>query len=1749
MGIVNIVTSDRGWILERLASEIAKRVPFVRYGDAVDPLADLQYYVTYSTWKKRVSPIEVAYFAHLERDEQTANKFFSVAGSVDYCVCHSRMYEDIIRGRGIDTVESISPGVDLEAFTPVVKIGVVGRTYHTGRKGEALVQQVMDVPGIEWHFTGDGWPAPGRHVPDGKLGDFYNQMDYIVVPALYEGGPMCVVEALACGVPVISSKVGWVPEFPHIEFKNGDAADLRRVLETVVAERRALRATVEDRTWDRWAEGHERLFRRLFAERGISEQTAVVQAKRAKVGKVALLTHGSERSSLGGPTVRVPGTARHLREMGCQAEALHYPDPGMRDASVVHGFNIWSPQTSSALARRAKSLGKPYVFSPIFLDHSEQALWRETIPGLYSEQRPLEQMDSEIAAARQAFVRDQAAGRVSSEAMPGHHAVVRETIGLADHVILLSECERRALERIGAKPAASSIVRNPVDPERFGNADPSVFADAYGVRDYILCVARIEPRKNQLLMLQALHGLDLPIVLIGAVSNKAYGAAMERFEGSNLHKIGRIEPDSPLIPSALAGARVVVLPSWAEGAPLAALEAGAAGASMVLSNRSSEPEYFGDFARYCDPADPASIREEILAAYDSPFDATRRAELKAHVADNYSWSRYAEATHKVYEQTLASAHVGVAKDASNDAEEARARAIVARSGGTTPTSAGPRHIVLDVTTSANHSGRWTGIARFEMALARAFLNDKSTDVSFVAWHDPTRRFVHIYPTSIETGDVAGNLAISGQRRIRPRLPEHARDLIVGGSAWMQNTRYVEALSDFCSGRRLSLTSVFHDIIPVKFPHWFEEGYAPRFAANLKTLLSASRGIVSVSEHTKADIEDFAFDNGLFLPALKVLREGDDFEVSNSAHCPEPSADILAALDGRDFVLTVGAVHTRKNYGLLYSVWRRLAEEMKGKCPRLVIVGGVAWNGGETYRALSQDPILADKVHVLDKVDDASLDWLYEKCIFTLYPSLYEGWGLPVGESLSRGKICIATNASSVPEIAPRITDLIDPLDFAAWLARIKFYVGSKSAREAREAEIKAEYRPHLWRETAAELGALVADGHRLRSEFAGYLPGTIATIASPPADGIELQGWHGRETWGTWSAQEAAVVRVPLRVAVSGGVRLAVRARALANEDNRENCVVTVNGCEVGTIRFVESELRLYSFDIPAHCIEDRDEALVGFGMSRVSMPLASNTKDTRPVGIGLSELSIVPAAFGFAPELYTPSPVDRHAVVSLGKPVDLRAPDIGSALLRGNPAIDSAWGARREGTYAALRIMLHEPVDEDLDVTLRYRAVASADAPFAADVVADFDRVVGQLHCASDDVAVSTIRIPKSVYRNVQPLVLEIVAPTNRSPEKLGLGHDGGAFGVGLLGFTVSRACAEHASDAAGEVPNAGDAVAYRLGDRIPLGVGATHWAHPLASQMLDTQGWHGAEDDGRWIMGREGSFALRLHEAPEEPIAIGIVFSVPGELIDSRPEGVTVSLSLNGCEIARETCHSGAIESLIAPIPPGLMEGVDRTLRFTIAADADCVPYQLSNALKDDRRLSVFVREIIVSSRESLSALGNSSRLYQLGQVIRFGAEPIESESVSADGFLDDASWHGAEPMGRWSQGAVGRLDLVLLEPAECDLELGLVVGAGAGAGLTQGPRRISLRVNGTPMASVLVVTGRDVPLSGVLRKADLGDETKLRIEIEIDRCFRPSDLSGSYDDRELGVFVRSATLRAASAAAGPMFMNWLRSVNQSG
>lgn len=1150
---VSIVLSDRNWILEGLGKALQSRLSNIDLNDAADPSADINYYITFACRKAPAPTLEMGWFAHMEQTPELKKLFVETARDIDLPVCHSTLYRDLLIKNGVENAIAIPPGVDRDRFDVKLRVGVVGRAYHTGRKGEGLVSQLMDLEGIDWHFTGPGWPGPNHYIPEDELPDFYRSLDYVLVPALYEGGPMCVPEALAVGTPVIASDVGWVREFPHIPFKNGDAADLRRVLTGLIEEKRKLRASTEGYTWDSFAQAHEVAFDGLMKKAGNSGKKTFLGAPAAHNAEfttpIRLLLHGDEHKSLGGPTIRVPRTAATLRAQGVPAQASPFNGVAEISEDIVHLFNVWNPNTALQAMHQLKGAGKKVIFSPIYLDLGERSFWHMQVPNL-----PLKDLDAYAETYREA--RDHLArrGRLP-EAVPGYNAMVRDMLDAADHVIFLSQSERDALAKLGAsvEDSRASLVHNPVDTTLWQASDPALFRDEYlrhlpGPEDYVVCIGRIEERKNQLLLARAVRDLPLRLVLVGHTGNPAYAERIRKEAGPDFLMVDRLDPASDMLRSALSGARIFALPSWAEGASLAALEAAAMGAQMVLSDRSSEQEYFGDLAHYCDVGDPRSIQAALQACLDmTPEAITASSEaLKKQVSEEYTWERYAQDTAKAY---AVAAKADIRDTIANSQSKPAVRP----------------QMVLDVTTLAHHQGRITGISRVEAILAQE-LRKTDIDVRFICWNDSIKRFVDIPPQAATfTSAFRYRAQFDNQMDTEPAQLSPECTLVVPGSAWMQNPRYVAGLEDLKARSMCSLITLVHDLIPFKFPFWFEAKYAPVFYQNFHRLAKLTDHFVTNSQWTAEDTCQIATKHLDQVPEITAIRFGDpELATPEATLIEDDQVPLRAQFGPRKFVLAVGAMHLRKNYEMLYRVWARFADTNKHGDVHLVIVGGVAWNGKALADQINKDTRIRGRIHILSNVEDADLSWLYNNCMFTVFPSHYEGWGLPVAESLSHGKLCLASSASSVPEIAPDFVEHIDPEDFASWEHKISFYAGSPAAREAFEEKIAQGYKPTDWAQTAQALAQIVKTPRVARLARPAYAGEHItANVKAPALSMLFDHNWHSRESWGRWANARQSSITLNLKKLMAtqqDQIDLVVRLRVHFSDDRQKQLILKAGG-------------------------------------------------------------------------------------------------------------------------------------------------------------------------------------------------------------------------------------------------------------------------------------------------------------------------------------------------------------------------------------------------------------------------------------------------------------------------------------------------------------------------------------------------------------------------------------------------------------
>ncbi|AYM89690.1 glycosyltransferase [Serratia sp. 3ACOL1] len=188
---------------------------------------------------------------------------------------------------------------------------------------------------------------------------------------------------------------------------------------------------------------------------------------------------------------------------------------------------------------------------------------------------------------------------------------------------------------------------------------------------------------------------------------------------------------------------------------------------------------------------------------------------------------------------------------------------------------------------------------------------------------------------------------------------------------------------------------------------------------------------------------------------------------------------------RDFIMTVGTIEIRKNHDTLYKAFTMLIDNKTENLPQMVFVGKPGWRTADLIDTIRRDPRIGSNILILSP-NDEELDALYRNCKFTLLPSFYEGWALPMPESFSYGKLCLAADVEPLREIGKQFAVYTDPLDIAQWAEKINFYINNPAELEARELLIKNEWHSTSWLECGSNILAAVNKYHD--ASFPSYTP-------------------------------------------------------------------------------------------------------------------------------------------------------------------------------------------------------------------------------------------------------------------------------------------------------------------------------------------------------------------------------------------------------------------------------------------------------------------------------------------------------------------------------------------------------------------------------------------------------------------------------------------------------------------------------------
>lgn len=341
----------------------------------------------------------------------------------------------------------------------------------------------------------------------------------------------------------------------------------------------------------------------------------------------------------GGDKIQILKTKEFLEKTGIEVEISTVQRPDLNGVDIFHLFN------PSLLSLQpivdCKKKGIPVAISTIHWDMKEYYESMFAVNKEYFRLKP----DGFVRH----YLRNQAFALFYRYWWYGKSMRnLKKILEFGDILLPNSRAEENLLKRqFNLNDKKFFIIPNGIDSNI--SYSPDSFYQKHKVKNFILCAARLEYRKNQFRFIQSMMRNNLPIIFIGNNKfNKGYTALCKKLadKRGNVLFIDHISQEELF--SAYSNARVHVLPSWYETPGLSSLEAGMTGCNIVVSDRGSTREYFENFAEYCDPANVDSISRAVVAAYNKD----KNTQLQNRILNSFTWQNTAKTTLAAYRSIL-----------------------------------------------------------------------------------------------------------------------------------------------------------------------------------------------------------------------------------------------------------------------------------------------------------------------------------------------------------------------------------------------------------------------------------------------------------------------------------------------------------------------------------------------------------------------------------------------------------------------------------------------------------------------------------------------------------------------------------------------------------------------------------------------------------------------------------------------------------------------------------------------------------------------------------------------------------------------------------------------------------------------------------------------------------------------------------------------------------------------------------------
>lgn len=342
--------------------------------------------------------------------------------------------------------------------------------------------------------------------------------------------------------------------------------------------------------------------------------------------KICFATYPAVALTGGGPFIKIMEVKRNLELLGHQVDFFDMwnTEQKLAEYDIVHlvGANF----AVFGLARTLKEKKINYVVEPVFFsNHSYKFL---------KNLNSLEKLTRKIARG-----------------IWFDYGIIKDICNWSELILPNTDSEAGILSKGLSIPITKfNVIHNGVS-DKFLSGDPDIFQKKYGINNFILSVGHFGfKRKNGLSLVRALKQINHPSVIIGNIDDVGEGKEIlsEIKKNQNIILVNALENDNPLLASAYAACDTFVLPSQFETPGIAALEAGLAGAKIVITPFGGTKEYFIDMAEYPDINSIGSIKSTIEKSLNKPKDE----KLKNHIKKNFLWNKIAGDTAEAYTRVV-----------------------------------------------------------------------------------------------------------------------------------------------------------------------------------------------------------------------------------------------------------------------------------------------------------------------------------------------------------------------------------------------------------------------------------------------------------------------------------------------------------------------------------------------------------------------------------------------------------------------------------------------------------------------------------------------------------------------------------------------------------------------------------------------------------------------------------------------------------------------------------------------------------------------------------------------------------------------------------------------------------------------------------------------------------------------------------------------------------------------------------------